>query len=284
MPSSAQTFTFNGKAYRGAFERTEDGRIVNVVDLEEYLYSVVSREMPPTWPPSALEAQSICARTYVLQRSNPRRAYDVVPSELDQLYEGISGETPASVAATVATTATVLAYGGGFAQVAYSSCCGGHTESSSDAWGNVAFPYLTGVVCTSCADSPHYRWTTSLTFEAIAFSLSSELAPLGNLNDLRVTARDASGRARAFELVTDRGSAIVGGSAFRRAVGTRVLPSLLVTSVQRDPDSGSVSIAGGGLGHGVGLCQWGARGMALAQRSAPEILAWYFPGTVTQRL
>jgi stage II sporulation protein D len=282
--TSDDTFTFDGKLYRGTFQRLDDGEIVNLVDLEEYLYSVVSREMPAGWPPPALEAQSICARTYVLQRSDPRRAYDLVPSELDQIYDGIAGETLSGIAAVDATRGGVLSFGGGYAQVAYSSCCGGHTESSSDAWGHVPLSYLVGVVCTSCSDSPKYRWTTSLAFDAIASRLSPTLPPLGRLDDLRVTARDGSGRARGFELVTDRGSAFVTGSAFRRAVGSRVLPSLLVTNLQRTPDGAAVLIEGGGLGHGVGLCQWGARGMALADRDAPEILAFYLPGTVVKNL
>ncbi len=101
--ASGQTFTFDGKLYRGTFERTDDGQIVNLVDLEQYLYSVVSREMPAGWPPPALETQAICARTYVLQRSDPRRSYDLVPSELDQLYDGIAGETISGIAAVDAT-------------------------------------------------------------------------------------------------------------------------------------------------------------------------------------
>ncbi len=280
---ASQSFTFDGKLYRGTFGRTPDGQIVNVIDLEEYLYSVVSREMPADWPPPALETQAICARTYVLQRSDPRRSYDLVPSELDQLYDGIAGETVSGIAAVDATAGTVLAFGGGFAQIAYSSCCGGHTESSSDAWGNAAIPYLTGVACTYCSGSPNYRWERNLSFDAIASRLQT-LAPLTRIDDLRVSARDASGRARAFELVTERGSAIVPGTAFRHAVGSRVLPSLLLTNVRRTADGPAVLIDGCGLGHGVGLCQWGARGMALSGSAASEILAFYFPGTVVHDL
>jgi stage II sporulation protein D len=283
-PASTDTFTFEGMLYRGAFQRAANGQIVNLVDLEEYLYSVVSREMPAGWPPAALQAQSVCARTYVLARSDPRRAYDLVPSEIDQVYRGIAGETAAGTAAVVATKSEVLCYGGAFAQVAYSSCCGGHTESSFDAWGNQAITYLEGVVCAWCSDSPHYRWTTMLALEEIAVRLSTMLPPLAKLDDLRVSERDASGRARTFELVTQFGSTLVSGSALRRAVGSRVLPSLLITSLERTPDGGSVSIEGGGLGHGVGLCQWGARGMASQRQTAKAILEFYFPGTVVQNL
>jgi stage II sporulation protein D len=275
----AQTFEFDGTPYRGSFQRLDDGQIVNVVDLEEYLYSVIPLEMPPSWPPAALQTQTICARTYVLQRSDPRRAYDLVPSELNQVYRGISSETPAATAAVDATAERVLSFGGNFAQVAYSSCCGGHTESSSEAWGNIPIPYLQGVVCTSCSASPHYRWTTTLALDAVAQRLSATVGPFGRLTDVQLLDRDESGRARSFQLIADHGSTSVTGSAFRRAVGTRVLPSLLLTDVRRAPDATSVQLDGGGLGHGVGLCQWGARGMALAGSQAPDILAFYFPGT-----
>jgi stage II sporulation protein D len=283
-PVSAQTFTFDGRLYRGTYAQTQDGQIVNVVDLESYLYSVVSREMPSSWPSAALETQSICARTYVLQRSDPRREYDLIPSELDQIYEGIAGETPSGMAAVDATAGQVLSFSGVFARVAYSSCCGGHTESSSDAWGSIAPPYLDGVVCTWCTASPNYRWARTLAFSAVGEQLALQLPPLARVEDLRIAQRDASGRARTLELLTDRGSTTVAGSAFRRAVGTRVLPSLLLTGVARAPDGESVLIEGGGLGHGVGLCQWGARGMALAGRAAEDVLSFYFPGTELENL
>jgi stage II sporulation protein D len=277
------TFTFDGRLYRGTYQRTADGRIVNLVDLEEYLYSVVSREMPPAWPPAALETQAICARTYVLQRSDPRREYDLVPSELDQVYDGIAGETPSGVAAVDATEGRVLTYGSAFAQVAYSSCCGGHTESSSDAWGSVSVPYLSGVVCTSCTASPNYRWSRTLALDVIGARLAASLPPLGRLTGVTIGERDASGRARSLVMNTDRGSVAVGGSAFRRGIGTRVLPSLLLASVEQS-GGGAIAIAGGGLGHGVGLCQWGARGMALAGSEAPAIVSAYFPGTALHDL
>ncbi len=283
-PASASTFNYDGRLYRGTFEETEDGEIVNVVDLEAYLYSVVPREMPPSWPGAALQAQAICARTYVLQRSDPRRSYDLVPSELDQRYDGIAAETPAGIAAVDASAGAVLGFGDGYARVAYSSCCGGHTESSADAWGNVPIPYLGGVVCTSCSDSPNYRWERTLTFDAIAGRFAGASPAPARVDDLRITARDASGRARGFELVSDLGSTTIGGGAFRRGIGTRVLPSLLLTQLRRTPDGEGVLIDGGGLGHGVGFCQWGARGMALRGAGAAQILSLYFPGTVVEHL
>ncbi|HET9096008.1 MAG TPA: SpoIID/LytB domain-containing protein, partial [Candidatus Baltobacteraceae bacterium] len=142
-----RTFLFEGRRYRGSFAAMPGGEIVTTVPLEQYLYGVVSREMPPSWPAAALQAQAIVARTYVLQRSNPDRPYDLVPSEADQVYTGVDAEHPQSSSAVDATAGAVLRYRSGFAQVMYSSCCGGHTESNGEAWGGPQLPYLAGVTC-----------------------------------------------------------------------------------------------------------------------------------------
>jgi stage II sporulation protein D len=269
-------FIFDGRNYRGSFVRSADGSVINVVDLEQYLYSVVPHEMSPAWPVAALAAQAVCARTYVLQRSNPKRDYDLRPSETDQVYGGVAAESPAGRAAVDATAGQVLRYGGAFASIAYSSCCGGHTESSSDAWGASPLSYLSGVVCPWCVESPNYRWVSSVAFDQIELSFGA-LGAFGALRDVRIDGTDASGRARSFELVGDRGTFPVKGSTFRLGVGARVIRSLLITRLTQA--RGSIAIEGGGLGHGVGLCQWGARGMAVAGKPANDILQFYFPGT-----
>ena len=273
-------FTFEGRAYRGTFVREPDGSIVSTVPLEEYLYSVVPREMPPSWPAPALQAQAVCARTYVLQRSSPRRNYDLVPSEADQVYGGIQSESPGARAAVDATAMQVLRFESGFAQIMYSSCCGGHTEASADAWGGTFFPYLAGVVCTHCTDSPNYRWKRDVTFAQIVSAFATETAPFGAITGLRANDIDGSGRLRAIELDCQHGSTTVKGSVFRARIGARNVPSLLITKFDAVPPSPDrVTIEGGGLGHGVGLCQWGARGMALEGATSSDILNFYFPGT-----
>ena len=272
------TFLFNGRRYRGSFTVTDDGRVVNTVPLEQYLYGVVAREMPPSWPQAAVQAQAVVARTYVLQRSNPNRAYDLVPSEADQVYTGMDGEHPASTGAVNATAGQVLRFGEGFAQVLYSSCCGGHTESNADAWGGRALPYLEGVRCGHCNDSPWYAWSKELPVDAVQAALAPRLGSAGDLQSITLDAIDPSGRARFWTFAGATASREVKAEDVRRLLGTRVLPSLLVRSVAVQAGQ-RVRIEGGGLGHGVGLCQWGARGMALSGADAPAILAYYYPGT-----
>lgn len=282
--AGTNSFTFDGRLYRGTFSRLDDGQIVNLVDLEQYLASVVPAEMSPRWPAAALQAQAICARTYVLQRSDPRRPYDLVPSEADQVYRGVAGESPGANESIFATAGQVLRYNGGFAHVAYSSCCGGHTEAGFEAWGGAPIPYLNGVLCTWCEPSPYFRWTTSLELDTIAAAFAQPLAAVGPLQDLSIAERDASGRARNMALHARAGTVIVAGTDFRRSIGPRVLRSLLITNLGRSADGTSFTVAGGGLGHGVGLCQWGARGMGAGAATAAQILSYYFPGTSVDEL
>ncbi len=272
-------FVFAGRTYRGTFVRRPDGSIVNTLRLEEYLYSVVSREMPASWPGAALAAQAICARTYVLQRSNPRRAYDVVPSQLDQVYDGVESETAAARTAVDATRGAALRFGSQFAEIVYSSCCGGHTEASSDAWGGAPIPYLDGVVCATCTASPYYRWSRAIEASAVERAFGTQLRACGALRGVVLGPLDPSGRARWFELQGDQGSVRIAGSPFRLGLGPRALPSLLISAMQPSAEGGAFAVQGGGLGHGVGLCQWGARGLALQGAPFGDILRFYFPGT-----
>jgi stage II sporulation protein D len=281
QPIDAQTFMYEGRRYRGsATILPQSGQVVSTVPVEQYLYSVVSREMPRSWPAESLQAQAILARTYVLQRSNPNRDYDLVTSEADQVYTGSDAEAAQTSAAVDATAGKVLRFGSGFASIAYFSCCGGHTESSAEAWGGKPLAYLSGVACDYCKDSQWYRWTQTIGADRLRGALGAQAGAVGDLQNITLDAPDASGRARFWTFSGTNGSARVKAADVRRAVGSRVLPSLLVrkVSLQTTGDA-AATIEGAGLGHGVGLCQWGARGLAQTGASSAAILAYYFPGT-----
>lgn len=288
--SSAQTldettFLYEGRRYRGSFTRTQDGFVVNLVPLEQYLYSVVPREMPQSWPAAALRAQAIIARTYVLRESNPQREYDLVPSEANQVYTGVDAEHVETTAAVDDTAGLCVRDGGGFAAVYYSSCCGGHTESSSDAWGGPVIPYLRGAPCPYCTGSPWYAWTHFIELDLLQEEFAQPLDAIGTLSAVSLQDRDRSGRSNRWQFTGSAQSVVLPAQQVRRLLGTRMMPSLLVKNASL---SGTVTqaqpgllIEGAGLGHGVGLCQWGARGMALTGSSEQEILTFYYPGTGT---
>jgi stage II sporulation protein D len=277
QPLPGGGFEFAGRQYRGTFARGSGGNLINTLPVEEYLYSVVPREMSPAWPSVALQVQAICSRTFVLRRVDPSRPYDVGASSLEQVYDGIGTESPAGRAAVDATAGQALLYGTSYANVVYSSCCGGHTESASDAWGGPPVPYMRGVACPYCTQSPMYRWSVDVALDVVAEALHGASAGLDPLESLSLGDRDASGRVRSFTLLFGDGSSSISGNDLRLALGAQ-LPSLLIFALTTD-NGGTVRIDGGGDGHGVGLCQWGARGIALAGGSVAATLAFYFPGT-----
>ena len=283
-----RSFAFGSRQFRGSFSALPDGGIVNTVSLEEYLYSVVPMESPPSWPPEALKAQAIVARTYAASRINPTRAYDVVASQRDQAYGGLRAEYPQSTTACDATSGQVLRWNGAVASVSYMSCCGGHTEDPADAWvGGADVPYLKGVACTYCNASPDYHWMRQFSMTSVSNAMASRLQEIGSVQAIDVARSDASGRAKSIRFTGESGSLEISGADFRRLMGPSVVRSLLIHSITVSAAASTqaapiVTIEGSGSGHGVGLCQWGSRGLAAQGRQARDILAFYFPGIQIQ--
>jgi len=276
------TFGFAGKRWRGAPSTvgTSGGKValVTTIDVDQYLQGVVPLESPPSWPAAALEAQAILARTFALGRRSVSRAYDVQANESDQRWGGVEAEHPASTAAVQATRGRTLTYGGGPASAFYSSCCGGHTADSVSAWGGAAFPYLRGVADPYCTPAPGYRWTSSVGLDRVVAAFGARTG--GTLVGTALGEPDPSGRPRTVSLLGTAETTIP-VAEFRRALGAEVVRSLWLRAIRIDTTQAAprLVIEGAGRGHGVGLCQWGARFFASSGGSAAAILAFYFPGT-----
>ena len=256
-----------------------DASIV-ALDVETYLYGVVPLESPPSWPAAALQAQAIVARTYALQKRTLSRAYDVLATDADQRYGGVAAAHPAGTAAVDATRGQTLAYLGGPASVFYSSCCGGHSADADEMWGRAGLPYLRGVDDPYCTASPDYRWERTLPLDRARAALADRLS--GTPSAAQLDDPDDSGRPRTVTFRGDSGPALaLSVSEVRRRFGSDTVRSLWLREIDIDRTQAVplVVIEGSGRGHGVGLCQWGARGMALSGAGASAILAHFFPGT-----
>jgi len=276
------TFGFGGKRWRGAPSTigTPDGKLalVTTIDVDLYLQGVVPLESPPSWPAAALQAQAIVARTFALARRTVSRAWDVRADESDQRWGGVEAEHPSSTAAIQASRGRVLLYNGGPAQVFYSSCCGGHTADAASVWNGVPLPYLRGVDDPYCTPAPEYRWSRAVPLERAVAVFGARTG--GTLTGTALTAPDPSGRPRGVALLGAT-VATIPIADFRRALGYDVVRSLWLRAVRIDATQAAprLVIEGSGRGHGVGLCQWGARFFAALGASAAEIVAFYFPGT-----
>ena len=287
QPIDEWHFGWDGRTYRGSFTTAtlEDGRsgLLNILPLDAYLGGVINREMPAGWPDAAQRAQAIVSRTFVLGRLRPTKSYDVVADESDQKYGGIEGETLAGKAAVEATSGAILTYLGAPAHVAYSSCCGGRTADAGDVW-NTPFPYLPSIDDPHCVATPGYAWTIDVSQSDVARAFGSQFTGLGTLRDVDLHVVTADARPDSIVFVGSSSTFQTTPKALRSALGTSVVRSTFVRSIALDGTSASsLTIAGTGHGHGVGLCQWGAREMAAGGSLATEIVAFYFPGTAIGR-
>jgi stage II sporulation protein D len=259
--------------------RQADGTTV-ALDIEKYLYGVVPLESPPSWPAAALQAQAIVARTYAMQKRTLSRPYDILASDADQPYGGAAAEHPATTAAVDATRGHVLTYLGGPASVFYSACCGGHSADANELWGHAGLTYLRGVDDPFCTAAPDYRWQRTVPLARAGAVLADKLSgqPVG----VQLGDPDDSGRPRTVTFRTDGGGALsLTVSELRQRLGADTVRSLWIRTIDVDRTQAVplFVIEGSGRGHGVGLCQWGARGMSLNGAPSSAILAHYFPGT-----
>ncbi len=272
----------NGRPYRGLIEirRTAQGRltIINELDLEEYLYGVVRSEMDPRWPPEALRAQAIAARSLAAQSAGRFAAegYDVRSTTDSQVYGGVAAEDPRATTAVDATRGLVMIYEGRPAFAAYHTDSGGATESSEYVWGSV-IPHLRGVADPYSKDAVNHEWVLRLDLAAIEAALQRAGRPVRGLQRLEITGTSPSGRVMTLRLIAATGPIEMKGADFRAAIGVNTLRSTLFV-VRLLPGVASVELVGRGSGHGVGMSQWGARGLALAGRGYTEILRYYYTG------
>jgi stage II sporulation protein D len=258
---------------------------VDHVDVETYVASVVGSEMSASWPAAALEAQAIAARTYVLRKKLSARSgkpYDVEASVLHQVYKGAQSLDPRTIAAAEATRGLVLDHDGQLADAFFFASCAGTTESVQAAFGSAPVPYLVPTSCEGGEAAPKLRWTRRVSLAQLTAALEAGGVVRDDVARLEVSQRTPTGRIAQVRVTTRRGGkALVSGPDLRRMVGYTELPSL-AASVAASGDE--LVFEGTGAGHGVGLCQWCAKGRAAAGETAAAILARAYPGTTVRRL
>lgn len=247
-------------------------QVINVIPLEDYLVAVLGSEMPHTFPAEALKAQAVAARTYALFKKV--EAYDepfhLGSSVLHQVYGGLGREAPRTRDAVRATVGEILTYDLAPIEAYFHASCGGRTESGEAAL-NRPLPYLQSVDCPCGATSASY-WELSLRQSELARSLG-----LTDPSAVAVTARSETGRVKRLSA---RGRSW-NAASFRERLGYSKLKSL---AFEVRSEGENVRFVGRGLGHGAGLCQWGAKVYAEQGWDYRRILWHYYPGAELQRL
>jgi stage II sporulation protein D (peptidoglycan lytic transglycosylase) len=269
------------REYGGALEawRGADGlTLVNELGLEEYVAGTVRAETSEKWPPDALRAMAVVARTFAVfhQQKNATRPYHLVAGSQHQNYGGRVPEGMPSAEATRATAGQVLTWQGAVFPTFYHSDSGGYTEPPQTIFSGEGIPPLPGVRDEFSVDSPNYSWVLSLPLTVVAERLRQGGLDVGAVTGLAVLERSASFRVVRLAVEHTRGTTVVKGTDFRRLLGYDVVKSTLFVPVVED---GAVRFEGRGWGHGAGLSQYGAKGMADRGYGYRDILAHYYPGT-----
>ncbi len=231
------------RRYRGEiriYKKSNTFKVVNHLDLEKYLGSVVGSEMPKTWPMDALKAQAIAARTYALQQIGKKGLFDIQATEKSQVYLGIESETKQTKKAVDSTRSLVMVYKGKLINAVFHSSSGGQTEDSGDVW-KQQLPYLVSVRSEENL-SPSYRWTR----EFNPSQLQTAFPETGGLNQIEVISTSDTGRVLKAKLTGPSGFLNISGKDIRQRLNLKstllrfeLIPLSSVNQDQRKEQSSS---------------------------------------------
>ncbi|ASR45573.1 stage II sporulation protein D [Paenibacillus kribbensis] len=270
---------------------TSTGR-TETLPLEEYIVGVVAAEMPPSFEGEALKAQAIAARTFITRRlladdtSGAPAGADVTDTVKHQAYiskarltrewghSGKAAELAKIRQAVRDTKDTIMVYEGKPITASFFSTSNGYTENSEDVWAK-AVPYLRSV--SSPWDkqlAPRYTETITLSrqsvFDRLGLSRAAIAASTGgeNMPEIRVLSKTEGHRIKKIEV----GGTVFTGPEMRNKLGLRSAEFTWRT------EGDKIAITTYGYGHGVGMSQWGANGMAKEGHTATQILLHYYTG------
>ncbi len=274
----------SNRYYRGSLEiefRNRAGsKIINAVSLEDYVTSVIGSEMNFR-EMDALKSQAVVSRTYTLWsiHKSAWHGFHLKDHEQNQVYKGELLSRPDYTEAAKATAGEILTWSNKLILTAYSSTCGGTTGNNTEIWDGVNLPYLNPVNDRQmCHISPHYEWETVLSKKDFFDFIKTRYAftPV----DFEIQTYP-SGRVSTISFYDRNNKELTfGGNEFRLIVNRyfeeMTLKSTLFTVHKTGND---IHFSGNGLGHGVGMCQWGAKGFANAGWNYSDILSFYFSGT-----
>jgi len=275
----------NGKSYRGWVElrREKNGQllVINELAIEDYLKGVIAAEIPPDWEFEALKAQAVASRTYALYQKHMRenRPYHIRSTVSSQVYNGGAGEQRQALQAVAATKGLVVVYQGEVIPAFYHSSCGGHTENAAELW-DIDAPYLKGVDCECQAISKYGSWEKRVELPKVVTALRRRYG-VNDIADMTIESLTPAGRVKRVSIRSVRRTTLVPGEALRAALGNTVV---LSSFFELGLSDGQAVFSGRGRGHGVGLCQWGAKEMAERGHDFRSILSHYYPGTSLARM
>lgn len=257
------------------------------MDLDEYLIGVVAASIPFDYHDEALKAQAVIARTNIINILGSRKSID--DYQLNQPYinpytlkKQLGAQWQTTIErislAVLSTSDEIILYNGVPASALFFKCSGGKTRNAEEVFGS-AIPYLISVDSSWDCQSPDFSEQTVIDTDTLmglmqSYDTNFFAAPSGIADTIQIISRDSAGYVQTIQI----GNLSLGGDDLRYLLG---LPSSCFTV---DADETSVTFTTSGIGHGVGLSQYGANVLAGEGKSYKEILAVYYPHTTVSSM
>lgn len=281
-----QTLTYSESQYKGAFLlAAEQGKthLINIVDLEDYVYCVLRTESWPGWPLEVNKVFAIACRTYAIHmitRAQKKKLYHLKNSNLHQTYKGMHTRYELRQAVDQ-TKGLFLAHNNKPIIAMFDICCGGVIPSSITGVDFIKAPYLArDYACNHCKRCKVYNWTAEYEIDHLELILKQEINQLRKLKTVKINKKDKASLTK--ELM------VVGASGWH-SLPIKRMYSLLKDKIRSfcfsvTTQGKKVIFAGKGFGHHLGMCQWGAREMIRDGWTHDQVLEFYYPGTRFMKL
>lgn len=275
---------YKKQSYSGSFVICKDKEnflLINVLDINDYLVSVLHAECWPSWPLQTYMVMAVACRTYlvskILEGRAAKRPYHIMNSIAHQTYNGHQTNKKLQEA-VAATKDEFISYNGVPIVAMFDACCGGVVPAyiTTSGINFKAHPYLARKqACTHCSKFKVASWKARYTGSDIA-----ELVPdVGVVKSMKVMEKDKAGLPTKIYISGAQGKKeITGKKIYNLFPGVKSF----CFGIKKIKDQ--FVIAGKGLGHHLGLCQWGAHALAQKKWDYKKILKFYYPGTSIMKL
>ena len=278
--------SFEEKTYSGSFlivRHKNKTLLINVLDLEDYVCSVLRTESWPGWPLEVNKVFASASRSYVIdmvQKARKKKQwYHVKNTNEHQTYTGIHS-CPIITAAVKQTEGVFLSHEEKPILAMFDSCCGGVIPAHIADFNFNDAPYLARpYACTHCKKSRIYSWEAEYNTSDFEEQVREVLHSNKKLKEVKVCKKDKAGLVQKVALKSPGHTVTISGKKMYSLIGG--IKSFCFTVRKK---AGKIVIAGRGYGHHIGLCQWGAREMVREGWHYKRILQFYYPGTQFMKL
>ncbi|MDR3647382.1 MAG: SpoIID/LytB domain-containing protein [Candidatus Babeliales bacterium] len=281
--------SFENREYHGSFIILKEKNallLINVLNLEEYVSVVLRTESWPGWPLEANKVLAICIRTYavdkILEAKQKKLSYHIKTTTEHQTYKGVlnNKHTDTLLLAVKETAGLIITYNNKPILAMHDSCCAGIIPASVEHIDFKKAPYLARKeICNHCKISKFYTWQVTMPKDDLIQLLQQNIPKLKNISSIVVTKTDKAGIPQKIEIYDKKEKYVIDGKAFY-FLNKRIRSYYY----EIKKNANNIVLSGRGVGHHLGLCQWGARQMVDLGWDCKSIIQFYYPGTSFMKL